>query len=179
MRIVIWAAWCAMFGIAVVSPSRAQGYPDKPLRFVVPFPPGGGADNLARIVGQRVSENLRQHLVVDNRAGAGGNVAAEVAAHATPDGYTLLQANVEPDMQGRVFMLVGSLSAGMAPIGMAIAGPVADSFGVQIWFVIGGITCLLMAVIAYAVPAIFNLEEHMQRTTAEAKAAPVAVAAES
>lgn len=94
MRIVIWAAWCAMFGIAVVSPSRAQGYPDKPLRFVVPFPPGGGADNLARIVGQRVSENLRQHLVVDNRAGAGGNVAAEVAAHATPDGYTLLQANV-------------------------------------------------------------------------------------
>lgn len=92
MRIVAWAAWCALLGAASASP--AQAYPDKPLRFVVPFPPGGGADNLARIVGQRVSETLGQHLVVDNRAGAGGNVAAEVAAHSAPDGYTLLQANV-------------------------------------------------------------------------------------
>jgi DHA3 family macrolide efflux protein-like MFS transporter len=83
----------------------------------------------------------------------------------------LLQANVEPDMQGRVFMLVGSLSAGMAPIGMAIAGPAADVWRADL-FVIGGITCLLMAVIAYAVPAIFNLEEHMRRTTAEPRPRP-------
>jgi tripartite-type tricarboxylate transporter receptor subunit TctC len=95
MRIIVWAASCALIGVASAAPPvHAQPYPTKPLRFVVPFPPGGGADNLARILGQRVGEDLGQHLVVDNRAGAGGNVAAEVAARSAPDGYTLLQANV-------------------------------------------------------------------------------------
>lgn len=76
------------------SPAHAQVYPQRPLRFVIPFPPGGGADNLARAVGVAVSERLGQQLVIDNRAGAGGNIAAEVAARAAPDGHTLLQANV-------------------------------------------------------------------------------------
>lgn len=74
--------------------AHAQTYPERPLRFVIPFPPGGGADNLARIVGTSVSERLGQQIVIDNRAGAGGNIAAEVVAKAAPDGYTLLQANV-------------------------------------------------------------------------------------
>jgi DHA3 family macrolide efflux protein-like MFS transporter len=93
----------------------------------------------------------------------------------------LLQANVEPAMQGRVFMLVGSLSAAMAPIGMAVAGPVADTFGVQIWFVIGGIACVLMAVLACCVPAILNLEEQMRSATPATAnvAAPVPISAES
>jgi tripartite-type tricarboxylate transporter receptor subunit TctC len=73
---------------------HAQGYPERPLRFVIPFPPGGGADNLARIVGVAASERLGQQIVIDNRAGAGGNIAAEVVAKAAPDGYTLLQTNV-------------------------------------------------------------------------------------
>ncbi|HEV7803421.1 MAG TPA: tripartite tricarboxylate transporter substrate binding protein, partial [Burkholderiales bacterium] len=73
---------------------HAQGYPERPLRFVIPFPPGGGADNLARIVGVAASEKLGQQIVIDNRAGAGGNIAAEVVAKAAPDGYTLLQTNV-------------------------------------------------------------------------------------
>lgn len=94
MRVIALISWCALFFAAVAPGARAQPYPDKPLRFVIPFPPGGGADNLARIVGQRVGEDLGQPLVVDNRAGAGGNVAAEVAARSAPDGYTLLQANV-------------------------------------------------------------------------------------
>jgi tripartite-type tricarboxylate transporter receptor subunit TctC len=72
----------------------AQSYPERPLRFVIPFPPGGGADNLARIVGVSAAEMLGQQIVIDNRAGAGGNIAAEVVANAAPDGYTLLQANV-------------------------------------------------------------------------------------
>jgi tripartite-type tricarboxylate transporter receptor subunit TctC len=72
----------------------AQSYPERPLRFVIPFPPGGGADNLARIVGQAAGEKLNQQIVIDNRAGAGGNIAAEVVSKAAPDGYTLLQTNV-------------------------------------------------------------------------------------
>lgn len=71
-----------------------QKYPDKPLRFIVPFPPGGGADFLARLMGVKVGEILGQQIVIDNRAGAGGNIAAEVTAKSAPDGYTLLQANV-------------------------------------------------------------------------------------
>jgi len=93
------AAWILLHlvagGAALASATGlAQPYPDRPLRFVIPFPPGGGADNLARIVGQKVGDNLHQQIVIDNRAGAGGNIAAEVVARATPDGYTLLQGNV-------------------------------------------------------------------------------------
>lgn len=79
---------------ATVSYAHAQTYPERPLRFVIPFPPGGGADNLARIVGQAAGEKLNQQIVIDNRAGAGGNIAAEVVSKAAPDGYTLLQTNV-------------------------------------------------------------------------------------
>jgi tripartite-type tricarboxylate transporter receptor subunit TctC len=83
------AAVAATSGVAI-----AQAYPQRPLRFVLPFPPGGGADNLARIVGQPAGEKLGQQIVIDNRAGAGGNIAAEIVARAAPDGYTLLQGNV-------------------------------------------------------------------------------------
>jgi len=74
--------------------AHAQTYPNRPLRFVIPFPPGGGADNLARILAHKVAEDLGQQIVIDNRGGAAGNIAAEVAARANPDGYTLLQGNV-------------------------------------------------------------------------------------
>jgi tripartite-type tricarboxylate transporter receptor subunit TctC len=88
---------CCLPG-AALSLQAAQGapqsYPLRPLRFIVPFPPGGGADNLARIVGQAAGEKLGQQIVVDNRSGAGGNISAEVAARAAPDGYTLLQGNL-------------------------------------------------------------------------------------
>jgi tripartite-type tricarboxylate transporter receptor subunit TctC len=67
----------------------AQGYPNKPVRFIVPFPPGGATDISARIVGQKLSEMWGQTVVIENRGGAGGNVGAAEAAKATPDGYTL------------------------------------------------------------------------------------------
>lgn len=66
-----------------------DGFPDRPLRLIVPFPPGGGNDTLARIVGQRMSETVGQQVVVDNRGGAGGVIGATLAASAAPDGYTL------------------------------------------------------------------------------------------
>jgi len=68
----------------------AAGYPDHPVRMIVPFTPAGATDLLARLVGERLGAKLGQSVVIDNRAGAGGNVGAEIAAHATPDGYTLL-----------------------------------------------------------------------------------------
>jgi tripartite-type tricarboxylate transporter receptor subunit TctC len=74
--------------------ARASGYPDKPIRFVVPFTPGGGADALARISAQFVSSLLGQQMFVDNRPGAGGNISAELVAKANPDGYTLLEGNL-------------------------------------------------------------------------------------
>jgi tripartite-type tricarboxylate transporter receptor subunit TctC len=71
----------------------AQNYPAKPVRFLVPNPPGGGTDLVARIVSQKVSEKWGVNLVVDNRPGAGGIIAVEVAAKSVPDGYTLLMAH--------------------------------------------------------------------------------------
>jgi tripartite-type tricarboxylate transporter receptor subunit TctC len=73
--------------------ARAAAYPEKPIRFVLPYPPGGGSDTLARLMGQYVATRLGQQIVVDNRPGAGGNIAADVVATAAPDGYTLLEAN--------------------------------------------------------------------------------------
>lgn len=76
---------------AVLAPAHAQSgqYPERPLRLIVPFPPGGGNDILARVVGQRLTESLGQQIIVDNRGGAGGLVGGSMAANASPDGYTL------------------------------------------------------------------------------------------
>ena len=75
---------------AAVSPAAAQNYPQKSIRLLVGFPPGGGNDALMRVIAPRLSEALGQQLVIDNRAGAGGNIAAEVTAKSVPDGYTLM-----------------------------------------------------------------------------------------
>src|SRR6266545_1149669 len=87
------AAFVAALSIAccaLVSPAAAADYPDKPIRLVVPFPPGGGADNLARTIMPKVAEALGETIVIDNKPGAGGNVGAEIVARSAPDGYTLL-----------------------------------------------------------------------------------------
>ena len=84
----------ATLGLALVcGAAGAQQYPAKPVRFLVPNPPGGGTDLVARIVSQKVSERWGVNLVVDNRPGAGGIIAVEVAARSAPDGYTLLMAH--------------------------------------------------------------------------------------
>src|SRR5262245_44544272 len=68
----------------------AQTYPTRPVRIVVGFPPGGGADITARLIGQWLSERLGQPFIIDNRPGAGSNIATEAVVRATPDGYSLL-----------------------------------------------------------------------------------------
>ena len=74
--------------------ASAQGYPARPIRLLVGFPPGGAADTLGRIAAQKLTEGLGQQVVVDNRGGAGGLIATEIAVKASPDGYTLLFTSI-------------------------------------------------------------------------------------
>jgi tripartite-type tricarboxylate transporter receptor subunit TctC len=83
-----------ILGALFAAAALAQTYPAKPVTWVVPFPPGGGTDISARTVAARLSENWKQSVVIENRAGAGGIIGADAAAKARPDGYTLLIVNV-------------------------------------------------------------------------------------
>lgn len=77
-----------------VGGALAQPYPNRPLRYIVPFPPGGSTDIVARIIAAALTEELGRQVVIDNRGGAGGTVGAEIAAQATPDGYTVFACNI-------------------------------------------------------------------------------------
>ena len=85
---------CGLTVAAFTAAAVAQDFPTKPLRIVVPFPPGGTTDVVARLVAQRFTESMRQPVVVDNRGGAGGALGADIVAKSAPDGYTLLMANI-------------------------------------------------------------------------------------
>ncbi|MFH0850288.1 MAG: MFS transporter [Candidatus Bathyarchaeota archaeon] len=82
--------------------------------------------------------------------------------------FSSMQAVIPPEMQGRVFTILMSLSGGMTPIGLAFAGPVSDSLGLFIWFRIGGIVLVLMGAVAFLIPAVMNLEEEFEQPQAEA-----------
>ena len=77
-----------MLVVAALTPAQAQSYPSRPIRFVVPFPPGTTTDVVARLVAQRTGERLGQQIVVDNRSGASGTLGAAIGAQAAPNGYT-------------------------------------------------------------------------------------------
>ncbi len=82
---------CLLAGLSsVFSPAHAQAYPNKPIRLIVPYPPGGGTDVIARIVQERLSRVLAQTVIIENRGGAGGSLGTEIVAKASPDGYTVL-----------------------------------------------------------------------------------------
>ena len=90
-RSILSAFVLSMLGVVSTGSALAQAnYPDKPVRFVVPYPPGGGTDVIARIVQDRFQALLGQPIIIDNKGGAGGSVGSELAARAAPDGYTVL-----------------------------------------------------------------------------------------
>src|SRR5258706_7960089 len=95
MRVAGWNCARQIIAAAILAsqcaaPVVAQSYPSKPIRLIVPFPPGGGTDLIARNIAQKLGENLGQQIIVDNRGGAAGNLGTELAAKSAPDGYTLL-----------------------------------------------------------------------------------------
>jgi tripartite-type tricarboxylate transporter receptor subunit TctC len=93
------AAMCAMTAGSVTG----QAYPDKPIRLIAPYPPGGTSDILARIAGQKLAEAWDQRIVVDNRPGASGSLGTEIAAKAAPDGYTMVIGSVAPVVLNPMF----------------------------------------------------------------------------
>jgi tripartite-type tricarboxylate transporter receptor subunit TctC len=88
------AAGCTLLALqgAWLLPAAAQNYPAKPIRFIVPWPPGGGADIMSRLIHQPLADALGQQVVIDNRGGAAGNIGTELAAKSPPDGYTIVFA---------------------------------------------------------------------------------------
>ena len=93
MSLRVIAALALLFTSTAI---HAQDYPAKPIRFIIPFAPGGGTDLLARAVAPKMSEQLGRSVVIENRTGAGGNIATEYVAKSAPDGYTILLAYIGP-----------------------------------------------------------------------------------
>jgi tripartite-type tricarboxylate transporter receptor subunit TctC len=90
LRVLLSLMLCSTWSVV----SAQAPYPSKPVRFILPFPPGGGTDTLGRVIGQKLGELLGQQVVMDNRPGAGANLGAEIAAKSPPDGYTIFMGNV-------------------------------------------------------------------------------------
>ena len=84
----------AIAGATAATGFAQQSYPARPIRMIIPYPPGGTSDILARLIGQKVTEAWKQQIIVDNRTGANGNIGLELTARATPDGYTMVLTDV-------------------------------------------------------------------------------------
>lgn len=127
MNGVRFVALVLLAGVAggVAAQAAKSDFPTRPLRYIVPFPPGGSADLVARVVSVPPAEALGRQIVIDNRSGAAGTVGAEIAAHATPDGYTIFACNiaslaVSPALYKK---LNYDPVAGFAPIGLIGSTP--------------------------------------------------------
>ena len=104
---------------AFTSPSTwAQAWPARPIRLVVPFPPGGLIDNMARLIGPRLSQELGQAVVIDNKPGAGGNLGAGEAARASADGYTLVMASPPLTINPALYKKLPYQTEQIAPLGL-------------------------------------------------------------
>lgn len=116
---------CGFLLISLGHTVVAQTYPVKPIRMIVPFPPGGTSDIIGRTLGQKLTEAWSQQVIVDNRAGVAGSIGAAAAAKSAPDGYTLVVGNVGPvSINSHVYRNVGyDPLKDFSPITLAVAGP--------------------------------------------------------
>lgn len=110
---------CCVFSIATF----AQSYPSKPIRLLVPFPPGGSSDLVARTYASRLGELLGQQIIVDYKGGAGGSIGAAEVAHAAPDGYTLLQVWDTHAVNHHVYKVQYDFVKSFAPISLLVQAP--------------------------------------------------------
>src|SRR5438132_10786091 len=112
-----------VLGLLAAIPAWAQDWPAKPLRFIVPYPPGGGTDVVARIVQNRLSEALGQTVVIENRGGAGGALGTEQAAKAEPDGYTFLFTLSSHTINPLLYKLNYDVERDFAPVTLIVSVP--------------------------------------------------------
>ena len=112
---LVWLL-CSICGLAWLTPAHAQ-YPTRSIRFILPFPPGGGTDTMGRAIGTRLGEALGQQIVIDNRGGGGANIGAELAAKSPPDGHTLFMMTVTHTVNVTLYRNLGySLVKDFAPV---------------------------------------------------------------
>ena len=120
---------CTMIGLmqacalCAAAPALSQQYPARPIRFIVPFPPGGTVDITARILQPRLSESLGQPIVIENRGGAGGAVGTEAAAKSVPDGYTFLYTLSSHTINPFLYKLNYDVERDFAPVSLLVSVP--------------------------------------------------------
>ncbi len=120
LRSLLLAAMCCLLAASV----QAQPYPSKPVRVVVPYPPGGPTDIVARVLFQQVAESTGQQFVIDNRAGAGGNIGAEHVAKSPADGYTVLIGTTAHAINMSLFKSLNyDVQKDLAPVSLLTQGP--------------------------------------------------------
>ena len=116
-------ALIAVFLPACIGAAAAQPYPDKPVRLIAPSSPGSGVDFVSRVVAAPLSTEFGQQVIVDNRAGAGGNIGAEIAAKSVPNGYTLFMATPSQVINAILYKnLSYNLLGEFTPISLATSG---------------------------------------------------------
>lgn len=113
---------CSLFAV-LTAQATAQPYPSKPIRLIVPLGPGGGVDTSSRLVAEKLSEALGQRIVVENRPGAGGTIATELAARAAPDGYTWVMASPSHTITPSLYKLSFDAIRDFAPITNVVTVP--------------------------------------------------------
>jgi tripartite-type tricarboxylate transporter receptor subunit TctC len=124
MKTLVHVAAAAIAGVLACGAAHAdEKYPTKPVRLIIPFPPGGSNDIVGRMIGQQLSERLGRSVVVDNRGGAGGTIGTEIALRSQPDGYTLLIISVAYSYNPALYKLPYDPVKAMTPIAMIGTGP--------------------------------------------------------
>jgi len=121
-RVLIAAIGASLLGLA--GTALAQAYPSKPVKLIVPYPPGGPTDIVARVIAQKLSTQTGQQFIIDNRPGAGGNTGAEAVARSPADGYTLLVATTAHAINPSLFKTLNySFTKDFAPVSQLTSGP--------------------------------------------------------